>query len=260
MTWYCLCPLPAVVVVGRFELGNCDKIAGCLVVQCEGTNNLESSYLRLMSSSGGSPCRVDLTTLYSVQVRPFHLFGRDIRCNPPTIHSNCCSLCSLFPKHHHSTRPPRHSYRYSQHDVVQVSTSCLLRSCLPRPDTHGILSTTILAFFPPLFSLSSHIPTTRYHNISFFGLATTHIHSINSLPILLQLLVLATMALSKLIRIPVTRHAAATANGTKALVGLMHKYDMTPTMESRYERDHNRTLVIRRDDNTVEPVYVAPLM
>ncbi|KEF62718.1 uncharacterized protein A1O9_00691 [Exophiala aquamarina CBS 119918] len=62
------------------------------------------------------------------------------------------------------------------------------------------------------------------------------------------------MALSQLIRIPITRHAAAAPNGTKALMGLMHKYGMTPTMETRFERDHNRTLVVRRDDNTVEPV------
>ena len=68
------------------------------------------------------------------------------------------------------------------------------------------------------------------------------------------------MGLSQLIRIPVTRHGAAAANGTKALVGLMHKYGMVPTMESRYERDHNRALVIRRDDSSVEPVYVPALI
>lgn len=64
------------------------------------------------------------------------------------------------------------------------------------------------------------------------------------------------MALSQLIRMPITRHAQQTVNGTKSLVGLMHKYGMTPTMGGKYQRDHNRALVMRQDDGTLAPVYV----
>lgn len=132
---------------------------------------------------------------------------------------------------------------------------CLLRSCLSRTVNKWVPSITCLLPSSILLLSLLTFPLLAI-KISLLIPAKAHIHYINSSFIFLQFLGFASMGLSQLIRIPVTRHAQNTANGTRSLVSLMHKYDITPTMGGRYQRDHNRALVVRRDDDTLVPVYV----
>jgi len=58
------------------------------------------------------------------------------------------------------------------------------------------------------------------------------------------------MAIAEVVKVPVYRNANYTANGTKSLVKVLHKYDITPTKEGPYRRDENHVLVKRQNNGT----------
>ncbi|KIX94954.1 uncharacterized protein Z520_09264 [Fonsecaea multimorphosa CBS 102226] len=58
------------------------------------------------------------------------------------------------------------------------------------------------------------------------------------------------MALSDVTRVPVHRNANYKANGTKSLVWLYNKYNITPTRPGRYHRDEKNRLMKRQEDGS----------
>ncbi|OQV10059.1 hypothetical protein CLAIMM_14107 [Cladophialophora immunda] len=68
--------------------------------------------------------------------------------------------------------------------------------------------------------------------------------------LILHLFLVATMALSNVTRVPVRRNADYKANGTKSLVWLYNKYNITPARPGRYHRDEKNRLMKRQDDGS----------